>query len=221
MRVLGLLVLGIALCGNAMALETSAGADTVNSSQVGIDAKIEATNAITTSSINSIFNCGKNGQLYDSMHNVCIDVAEPLAKKIAACTTSKQFYNQATGACMASAPDLTTNLNTTNSNLNSATSLLNAVLNCNRAHMFYNSATGACEGGAGVSSMVMEQCNDGGKGSGSCTTPACPAGYFLSGCGYGPGASAYVSFGPANASQCWCGKSHGAGKLTCTSFCVK
>lgn len=40
MRVLGLLVLGAALCGNAAALEASAGADTVDSSQVGINAKI-------------------------------------------------------------------------------------------------------------------------------------------------------------------------------------
>lgn len=84
------------LCGNANALETAAGADTVNSSEMGINVKIDAGNAITTSSINNIFNCGKTGQLYDSVHNVCITVDEPFAKKIAACTTNKQFYNQST-----------------------------------------------------------------------------------------------------------------------------
>jgi len=149
MRVLGLLVLGAALCGNASALEASAGADTVNSSQVGINAKIDAANQITTSSINNIFNCGKNGQLYDSAHNVCVAVDEPLAKKIAACTTNKQFYNQSSGACMASAPDLTANLNTTNTNLGTVTALLNKVVACNTAKQFYSSATGTCAAGSG------------------------------------------------------------------------
>ncbi|MBS0232527.1 MAG: hypothetical protein JSR99_03465 [Proteobacteria bacterium] len=141
MRILGCFALGIVVCGNAMALETSAGADTVNSSQVGITAKIDATNAITTAGINQILNCQKAGKLYDPTTNTCIAVDEPLAKKIAACTTSKQFYNQNTGACMASAPDLTTNLNDTNT-------LLNKIIACNNAKQFYNSAAGTCTGGS-------------------------------------------------------------------------
>jgi hypothetical protein len=66
------------------------------STALGINAKFNAANTITTSSINNVFNCGKNGQLYDYVHDVCISVDEPLAKKIAACTTNKQFYNQST-----------------------------------------------------------------------------------------------------------------------------
>lgn len=141
MRVLAFIVLGMAFTSQAFALETSAGADTVNSSQVGINAKVQALNAITTASINNILNCQKGGQLYDPTANVCITVDEPLAKKIAACTTNKQFFDQNTGACMASAPDLTSQLDTTNA-------LLNKMLVCANAKQFYNSSTGTCAGGS-------------------------------------------------------------------------
>lgn len=148
MRAIVCLVLGVALTGNAMALETSAGADNVNTSQVGINAKIEASNAITTATINQVLTCGKSGQLYNSTNNTCVTVDEPLAKKIAACSTNKQFYNQNTSACQDSAPDLTGQLNTTNTNLGNAQSLLNKIAACNDAKQFYSSATGGCVSGA-------------------------------------------------------------------------
>lgn len=161
MRILGLLVLGAALCGNAMALEASAGADTVNSSQVGLDAKLNATNAITTATINQIMNCQKAGKLFDPSTSTCIAVDEPLAKKIAACTTTKQFYNQTTSGCMASAPDLTNNLNSTNE-------LVNKMASCNAAKQFYNPSTGGCmSSGSGTPVVNYSACsmiNDQGKG---------------------------------------------------------
>lgn len=218
MRVMAVVVLALAMCGNALALETSAGADTVNASQVGISAKIDASNAVITSGLNAILKCNQDGRFYDSTHNVCIDPTEPLAKKIAACTTNKQFYNQTTEACQSLAlpPDLTTQ---TNSN----TSLIKAVLNCNQNRQFYDQTTGACVSGAGgVSSMVMEQCNDKNKSNGGCTTPACPSGYFLSGCSYGGPNSAYVALGPTSGGNaCSCNKYNGGGALTCTAFCIK
>lgn len=131
------MMMGMVACGNVVALETSAGTDTVNSSQIGITAKVDAINAVTTASINDILNCQKSGKLFDPTTDVCIAVAEPLAKKIADCTTNKQFYNQNTGACQPSAPDLTTNLNDTNA-------LLNKMIACNNAKQFFNSSTGTC-----------------------------------------------------------------------------
>ncbi len=141
MRIGYYFVIALAMTCQAHALETAAGADTVNSSQVGINAKIDAGNAIITGSMNQILQCNMQGKLFSSTTNVCVDPTEPLAKKIAACTTAKQFYNQTTGQCQASAPDLTTQLNTTNT-------LLNKMIACNNAKQFYSSTTGACSGSA-------------------------------------------------------------------------
>lgn len=218
MRVLACVILGLVMCGKAFALEAAAGADSVNSSQIGINSKIEASNAVLTAGMNQILKCNQDGKFFDSQHNVCTDASEPLAKKIAACTTNKQFYNQTSDSCQSLAvpPDLTTQ---TNSN----TGLINAMLNCNKNKQFYDQTTGACISGAGgVSSMVMEQCNDKNKSSGGCTTPTCPAGYFLSGCSYGGPNSAYVALGPTSGGNaCSCNKYNGGGSLTCTAFCVK
>ncbi|WP_414463301.1 hypothetical protein [Hyphomicrobium sp. DY-1] len=95
-----------------MALEASAGADTVNSSQIGINAKLDASNAITTAGLNYIFNCGKDGKFFDSVHGICITVDEQLAKKIATCTTAHAFYNQGTDKCdtVVIPPDESTNV---------------------------------------------------------------------------------------------------------------
>ncbi|MBS0234514.1 MAG: hypothetical protein JSR99_13625 [Proteobacteria bacterium] len=144
MRVLGLLIMSAALSGNVMALEASAGADNVNSSQLGINAKIDASNQILTAGMNQMLACNIQGKLFDSTANVCKDPGEPLAAKIAACTTNKEFYNQATGDCMASAPDLT-------DSLNNANALLTKMLACSNAKQFYNSTTGACSGGGSAS----------------------------------------------------------------------
>ncbi|WP_414462401.1 hypothetical protein [Hyphomicrobium sp. DY-1] len=137
MRVLGFLIMSAALSGNVMALEASAGADNVNSSQLGINAKIDASNQILTAGMNQMLACNIQGKLFDSTADVCKDPGEPLAAKIAACTTNKEFYNQATGECMTSAPDLTNQLNNTNA-------LLTAMANCYNARGTFNVATGVC-----------------------------------------------------------------------------
>jgi hypothetical protein len=216
MRILAYVALGLMVCGNAAALETAAGADTVNASQVGINAKIEAGNAILTSGLNNILKCNQDGKFFDSLHNVCTDPTEPLAKKIAACTTNKQFYNQTTDSCQSLAlpPDLT---GQTNSN----TSLINAIVNCNNQGKFYNSGTGTCAGaGGGVSAAATVACT--GKASqGQCATPQCPAGYYLSGCSIGSGQTGYVEAQP-NGNGCYCMWSHGGGgNLSCWAYCVK
>jgi len=209
-------MLAIALCGNAAALETSAGADTVNASQIGINAKIETVNAVLTAGINQILKCNQEGKFFDAEHHVCIEPSEPLAKKIAACTTNNRFYNQTTDACQSLAlpPDLSAQ---TSSN----TSLLNAVVNCNNQGKFYNSATGGCGGGnGGVNDAVTRSCTQ--KASkGECATPQCPAGYFLSGCSIGSGETGYVQAHP-NGNGCHCAWSHGGnGNLSCWAYCVK
>lgn len=135
MRVLGFAVLGLAMCGNVVALETSAGTDTVNSSQIGIDAKLDASNAFFKTALNNMLDCNKNGQLWTSAG--CVAVDEPLAKKIADCTTNKKFYNQNTGACMDSAPDLTAQLNSTDA-------VISKLIACYNAHGTFNASTGQC-----------------------------------------------------------------------------
>lgn len=152
--------LALAVAAQARALETTAGAQSVQASQMGLDAKIDASNSALTAAYNLM-----NTKL----------------TKVLNCNASKQFYDAATDSCVA--------------------------------------AAGA---GGGVTSMVVKQCSDGSNANGACVTPSCPAGYFLSGCSYGYGNSAYISFGPASGNTaCQCGKSHGAGKLTCTAYCVK
>jgi hypothetical protein len=150
MRAFGFIVLSLALsCGSAAALETSAGTDTVNASQVGLNAKIEAGNAAITGTINQIMACGRGGELYDSVAHTCVSVDEPLAKKIAACTTNKTWYNQSTGACMPSAPDLTASVTSTQA-------LLTKILNCNANKQFYSQATDSCvAGGAATVKHIL------------------------------------------------------------------
>ena len=81
-----LLVIGALAAPSANALETAAGADTVNASQVGINAKIEAVNAITKAGLNQILTCQKSGKLFDVTTGTCIAVEETLAKKIRKCS---------------------------------------------------------------------------------------------------------------------------------------
>lgn len=57
---------------SANALETSAGADTVTSSMIGINAKMEAGNAALTSVINKVLECGKQKELFDPMSKSCV-----------------------------------------------------------------------------------------------------------------------------------------------------
>lgn len=135
MRVLAYVALGLMMCGQAASLETAAGADTINASQIGIDAKLDASNAYFKTALNNMLDCNKNGQLWTSTG--CIAVDEPLAKKIADCTTNKKFYNQNTGACMDSAPDLTTQLASTDN-------IITKMAACYNAHGTFNTSTGQC-----------------------------------------------------------------------------
>ncbi len=47
-------LLAFALCGHVNALEASAGADTINTSQVGINAKIDASNSLLEAAVNGL-----------------------------------------------------------------------------------------------------------------------------------------------------------------------
>jgi hypothetical protein len=65
------------LCtASAHALETAAGTDSVNASQIGINAKVEALNNISKAGIDQINKCGWDGKVYDSKHNVCVTITE-------------------------------------------------------------------------------------------------------------------------------------------------
>lgn len=75
-------------------------------------------------------------------------MGEPLARKIAECTTTKKFYNQNTGACMDSAPDLTSQLNTTND-------LMARMAACYNSHGTFNKTTGQCTAGNGSGNLEM------------------------------------------------------------------
>lgn len=135
-----------ALATTSSALETAAGTDTVASSQVGINAKVDASAAVLQTGLNNIITCNKDGQLWTA--DGCVAVDEPLAKKIAACTTDKRFYDQNTGACMNSAPDLTNQLNATND-------MMSRLIACYNAHGTFNASTGQCaSGGSGTLQLV-------------------------------------------------------------------
>lgn len=94
MRVVGYLVLGVALAGNAIALEASAGNDTVNSTQVGINAKIDASTSLLQSAVNGLTNrikvCSNKQALYspgnmsadpDGCVPITVDLTDALANK--------------------------------------------------------------------------------------------------------------------------------------------
>lgn len=91
MRIFGCLVLAFTLTGNAHALEASAGADNVNTSQVGINAKIEASNAITSVAISKMTSCAKLHALYDPNTNVCATVLTSETDPVASPNISKVF----------------------------------------------------------------------------------------------------------------------------------
>jgi hypothetical protein len=142
MRMLTCLIAGMAFCGNAMALETAAGADTVNSSQVGINAKIESSNAITSSAISRITNCGKDGKTYDAVHNVCVGETDPVAtpgvNKIFACGNGNKIAHS-DGTCSGSIPpDLTNSLKTTNGNVSTLQGQVIAIVNCGAQGKLFN-----------------------------------------------------------------------------------
>ncbi|WP_423415860.1 hypothetical protein RLW55_05940 [Hyphomicrobium sp. B1] len=131
---------------SSSALEASAGADTINASQIGLNAKIEAGNTVLQTGLNNVIACNKDGKLWTA--SGCIPVDEPLAKKIAGCTTDKKFYDQNTGACMDSAPDLTAQLNTTNDTMAK-------LIACYNAHGTFNASTSQCaSGGSGAVKVV-------------------------------------------------------------------
>ncbi|MBS0234513.1 MAG: hypothetical protein JSR99_13620 [Proteobacteria bacterium] len=121
MRFFSLLILSAALTGNAFALEASAGADTVNTSQLGIDAKLNAINAATTAVLNKILNCAKTGQSFDSASDACIGLTKTEQQTLLSCNKYNQFYNNTTGTCAsgsASKPELVrvAHFSTSNSN---------------------------------------------------------------------------------------------------------
>lgn len=64
-----------ALATTPFALEASAGADTVASSQAGLNAKIEASNTALSSVINQILACNRDGKLFDSVSGACKEVS--------------------------------------------------------------------------------------------------------------------------------------------------
>lgn len=99
MRIVGCLVLGLMLSGQALGLEASAGADNVNASQVGINAKIDAGNAAMTAVLNKMLNCSKNGQGYSSTTDSCVGLTTTQQTAMLNCNNNKQFYNSATGSC--------------------------------------------------------------------------------------------------------------------------
>lgn len=83
MRIIECFVLSLMLSGQALALEVSAGADNVNASQVGINAKLDANNAALTAVLNKILNCSKTGQSYNSTTDSCVSVAVDLTDALA------------------------------------------------------------------------------------------------------------------------------------------
>src|SRR5260221_615973 len=72
------------IAGSAMALETAAGTDTVNTSQVGINAKVDASNVILKTGISQITACGPQGKLWNG--SACAAAAGTSAG------TPMQFY---------------------------------------------------------------------------------------------------------------------------------
>jgi hypothetical protein len=126
------LVAAFVLCTTAsFALEQAAGTDTVNASQIGLNAKIDAGNKALLSVINQILACNRSNQLYDSSTNTCAP-ARASATDVTAilnCGANNQFYNSATKAC-----------GTTRATDSDVT----AILNCNHNKQFYDSATKTC-----------------------------------------------------------------------------
>ncbi len=192
MRVLLFAVAMMSCAGNLRALETSAGADTVNASQVGITTKIDSSNAILTTDLNQILQCNLQGKLFNSTTSACADPTEPLAHKIADCTSAHNFYNQTTEQCEASPPDLT-------NEVTSATTDITSMLACSANAQFYNSATKTCvrpqlvsagsktvqtasqnsaASGTVKGPQVCVVTNDGrwGSGNGNCTVSGSPGG---------------------------------------------
>lgn len=135
-------VLGVALgflaAETGFALEATAGADTVNASQIGLDAKVNASNAMLGVSINKILACEKNGQTYDSVHDQCVGLTEAQLTAMQNCAKNGQAYDVTTDACKG---------------LSSSEQA--AMENCAKSNAFYNVTTGQCtslwtKGGAGA-----------------------------------------------------------------------
>jgi hypothetical protein len=74
MRILAYIGLGLMIASSAAALETSAGADTANASMLGINAKIDVSNAALTAVINQMLACNRDGKLFDSSSGECKEV---------------------------------------------------------------------------------------------------------------------------------------------------
>ncbi len=171
MRTLVLVIWIACLAPTVMALELSAGQN-LGASQVGIDSKLSASNALLMSGAELILNCNHTNQLFDSSTNTCKPPVDPaMIKKMAECNAAKQFYSETTGDCQSLAvpPDLTTQ---TNSN----TALANAILNCNKNLQFYNSSTNACmSASGGTLKFGAVKAYQGGYGA----LVNCPAGYVV------------------------------------------
>lgn len=176
MRVLGLLVLGAALCGNAMALEASAGADTVNQSQVGINAKIDANTAILKSAISSVTNCGAKDKIYNFATNTCTTVvtseADPVAmpkvNAITQCGDGNKFL-RSNGTCSAAMPpDLSTQVNN--------------IIKCNQAGKLWNGSACMAPASAGGTPVPnRSSCQDFAISTSKGTTVYCPANMVMVG----------------------------------------
>lgn len=94
MRMIGYLLVGVALTGNALALEASAGTDTINASHVGINAKIDASTSLLQSAVNGLTTrikvCSNKQALYnpgtpsadtDGCVPITVDLTAALADK--------------------------------------------------------------------------------------------------------------------------------------------
>jgi hypothetical protein len=127
----------LALASTASALETAAGADTVNSSQIGINAKLDASTAVLKQGISQITNCGAANSIFKPGTG-CVPVVtletDPVASaqlaNIFTCGNANKIAHS-DGSC--SDPNYVAN-----------------ILTCNKNQQFYDPDSNSCKSASGA-----------------------------------------------------------------------